>query len=104
LLVAAVPATVVARLQILPLRVDEQLSLNMVTLVVWWIGAFILSFGTRAFRRALFPFCFLFWMVPVPEFVLNPIVRLLQSGSVASARLLFAIAGVPVTQKGKKEH
>ncbi|MGA7768413.1 MAG: exosortase/archaeosortase family protein [Candidatus Sulfotelmatobacter sp.] len=100
LLVAAVAATVVARLHIFPLLRDEQLSVNMLAVVVWWIGAFVVSFGTRAFRRALFPLCFLFWMVPIPEFVLNPIVRLLQEGSVASARLLFAIAGVPVAQDG----
>jgi len=99
-LFAAVAATVVARLQILPLRNNERLSLNMLALVIWWIGAFILSFGIRAFRRALFPLCFLFWMVPIPDFVLNPIVKLLQESSAASARLLFAIAGVPVTNEG----
>jgi exosortase len=99
-LFAAVPATVVARLQIVPLHSDEQLSLNMLALVVWWMGAFIVSFGFRAFRRALFPLCFLFWMVPIPDFIVNPIVRLLQEGSVASARLFFAIAGVPVTYEG----
>jgi exosortase len=100
LLVAALGATVVARLQILPLRRDAQLTVDMLALVVWWIGAFIVSFGTRAFQRALFPLCFLFWIVPIPEFVLNPIVNLLQEGSVASARLLFAAVGVPVARDG----
>jgi exosortase len=100
LLVGAVAATIAAKFHILPLRPDEQLSVNMLALVVWWIGAFIVSFGTRAFQRALFPLCFLFWIVPIPEFVLNPIVRLLQEGSVASARLLFAAAGVPTAQDG----
>jgi len=99
-LFTAVAATVVARLQIFSLRNDERLSLDMLALVLWWIGAFIVSFGVRAFQRALFPLCFLFWMVPVPDFVLNPIVRLLQEGSVASARLFFAIAGVPLTYEG----
>jgi exosortase len=99
-LFAAVAATVFARLQILPLRNDEQLALNMLALVVWWIGAFIVSFGHRAFRRALFPLCFLFWLVPIPDFIVNPIVRLLQEGSVAFARVFFAIAGVPVACEG----
>lgn len=100
LLVTAAVATAIVRLQITLLRVDEQLSLNMLALVVWWIGSFIVSFGTRFFQRAMFPLFFLFWMVPVPEFVLNPIVRLLQEGSAASARLLLAAAGVPVIQVG----
>jgi exosortase len=102
LLAAAVVAIVVARLGIVSLLPDEQLSMNMVALVVWWMGAFILCFGTRAFRRALFPLCFLFWMVPIPQSLLNPIVRLLQDGSVASARLLFAAVGVPVAQDGTR--
>jgi exosortase len=100
LLIAAVVATVFARLQIFPLLRDEQLSLNMLALVLWWLGAFIVSFGTRAFRRALFPLGFLFWIVPMPESVLTPIIRLLQAGSVQSARSLFEAAGVPVAQAG----
>jgi exosortase len=102
LLAAAVVAIVFARLEVFSLHSDEQLSLNMLALVVWWMGAFILCFGARAFRRALFPLCFLFWMVPLPQFLLNPIVRLLQDGSAASARLLFAAVGVPVAQDGTR--
>jgi exosortase len=100
LLVAALVATVIARFHIAPLPRDQQLSVNMVALVVWWIGAFIVSFGTRAFQRALFPLCFLFWIVPIPEFLLNPSVRWLQEGSVISTRLLFALFGVPSTHDG----
>jgi exosortase len=102
LLAAAVVAIVLARLEVVPLHPDEQLSVSMLALVVWWMGAFILCFGTRAFRRALFPLCFLLWMVPLPQFLLNPIVRLLQDGSAASARLLFAAVGVPVAQDGTR--
>src|SRR3984893_18301440 len=100
LLVAAAVASLVARFEMLPLRLDEQLSLNMLALVLWWIGAFLISFGARAFQRALFPLCFLLWIVPIPEFVLNPIVGLLQQGSVAAARVLFAAVGVPTAQDG----
>ena len=100
LLVAALVATVIARRHLSSLPRDQQLSVNMTALVVWWIGAFIVSFGTRAFQRALFPLCFLFWIVPIPEFVLNPVVRWLQEGSVISTRPLFALFGVPTTQDG----
>jgi exosortase len=100
LLVIAVLMTAVARWKAVPLAPDEQLSLNMLAFVLWWIAAFALCFGARAFRRALFPLCFLFWMVPFPSFVLNPLVSLLQQGSAAAARLLFAAAGVPVVQDG----
>ncbi len=83
---------------------DERLAANMLALVIWWIAAFILCFGLRATRRALFPLCFLFGLVPFPDFVLNPVVKLLQQGSAAAAHLLFAAAGVPVQQRGLLLH
>ena len=82
------------------LAVDERLSLSMLALVIWWIGAFVCCFGIRASRRCRFPLCFLLWLVPLPELALNHIVNFLQQGSAYAARLLFAIAGVPVAQDG----
>ncbi len=83
---------------------DVRLSLNILSLVAWWMGAFIFSFGTGAFLRALFPLCFLLWMVPLPQFVLDPLVSLLQHGSTTSAHWLFAAAGIPVEQTGTLVH
>jgi exosortase len=83
---------------------DVQLATTMLALVLWWIAAFVLCFGPRAFRRALFPLCFLLWIVPLPEFVVNPIVGFLQQGSAASAHLLFAGTGIPVAQRGMLLH
>jgi len=98
LLVAGAAVTVLVRSGITRISADEQLSLNMLALVVWWVGAIILCFGARAFRRALFPLCFLLWIVPIPLFLLNSIVKLLQAGSVASAHLLFSAVGLPVAE------
>jgi exosortase len=100
LLTLAAVVTFLTRFWFVARHPDKQLSVNMLALVVWWIGAFIVCFGTRAFKRALFPLCFLFWIVPLPEFILNPIVGLLQQGSAASAHLLLWTAGVPVDQTG----
>jgi exosortase len=83
---------------------DLQLSLNILALVTWWIGAFLACFGSGAFQRALFPLCFLLWMVPLPQFVLNPLVSLLQQGSAASAHMFFGVAGIPVEQRGTLVH
>jgi exosortase len=83
---------------------DVRLSLNVLAFVAWWMGAFILCFGSSAFRRALFPLCFLLWMVPFPQFVLDPLVSLLQQGSVVSAHLFFAVFGIPVEQTGTLVH
>ena len=79
---------------------DIALSLSMLALVTWWIGTVILCFGTQAFRSALFPLLFLLWMVPLPAFMLERIVALLQHGSAHMTRILFAVAGVPVSLNG----
>jgi exosortase len=100
LLASATLATVFVNLRFISLQPGEQLAANMLALVVWWIGSFILCFGTSAFKGAVFPLCFLLWIVPIPEIVLGPIVRLLQQGSAASARSFFASAGVPIAQDG----
>jgi len=99
LLIAAALAGVYARWST-GLPHDVQLSLSMLALVTWWIAAFVFCFGLRAFRRLLFPLCFLYWLVPFPDFILSRIVNWLQQGSAAVAQLLFTVAGVPVAQDG----
>jgi exosortase len=82
------------------LAADVQLAARMLALVVWWIGAFLLCFGLRASRLVLFPLCFLFGLVPLPQIALNSVVALLQYGSAWAAHALFAACGVPVVQNG----
>ncbi len=104
LVAVAVLGTIGVRGQVFPLSSDEQLAANMVAFVVWWLAAFIICFGARTFRGALFPLCFLFWIVPLPQVVLDQIVSLLQRGSAAAAHVLFLAAGFPVAQRGTLVH
>jgi exosortase len=104
LLVAAGAINAMVRWSLTSLSMDTGLSLNMLAFVLWWIAAFIFCFGIRAFRRSLFPLCFLFWLVPLPEFVLDVVIRLLQQGSAKAAYLLFVAARVPVEQRGLLLH
>jgi len=104
LLTIAVFVTAAVRLNAFPLSPDVQLGVNMLAFVVCWIAAFLFCFGSRAVRRSLFALCFLLWMVPLPQFVMNPIVTLLQRGSAASAHLLFTAVGIPVAQRGMLVH
>jgi exosortase len=76
------------------------LSLNMAALVTWWIAAFVFCFGSRIARRLVFPLCFLYWLVPIPETILSGVVAGLQRSSAWTARELFTAAGVSITQKG----
>jgi exosortase len=79
---------------------DTQLAVGMLAVVIWWIGSFVLCFGSRHARLFLFPLCFLFWLVPIPTPMLNKIVAIWQQGSAISATLLFSALGIPVTQDG----
>lgn len=77
-----------------------RLSLGMFALVLWWLASFLLCFGTRTFWSFLFPLCFLFLIVPIPEVALNRIVEFLQDQSAVAARLMFRMVGVPATRDG----
>ncbi len=100
LLVLAILAGGFGRWAMPNLSPDIHLSINMLALIIWWLGAFVFCFGTRISLRLLFPLCFLFCLVPLPEFALNRIVTLLQQQSANATRLLFAAAGIPVIQNG----
>src|SRR5579862_9674739 len=100
LLAVAVLIAVIGRLQSNSLGSDVLLSIKMFALVLSWIGAFVLCFGARVSLSLIFPFCFLFALVPLPQFALHRIVFLLQQGSALAASLLFTAVGVPVSQNG----
>jgi exosortase len=100
LLAIAVLIAVIGRLQSASLSSDVLLSVDMFALVLSWIGAFVLCFGARMSLSLVFPFCFLFALVPLPQFALHRIVFLLQQGSALAATMLFTAVGVPVSQNG----
>jgi len=77
-----------------------RLSLGMFALVIWWIGSVVFCFGLRTLRSFALPLCFLFLLVPVPDVVLNALVRWLQYGSAWTAASLFRAAGEPVQRSG----
>lgn len=79
---------------------DVQRSLDMLGIVIWWIGSFVFCFGSRNTQRFLFPLCFLFWLIPIPTVALNKVVAIWQQGSAISASLLFWAVGIPVAQDG----
>lgn len=78
---------------------DVKLSIQMIALVLSWVGIFVLCFGAAVARSVLFPLLFLFGLVPVPQIGLNVIIAWLQLGSAWAAHALFAIFGVPVFQE-----
>ena len=76
------------------------LSLETLSLVLVWVGGFILSYGFAAFRAAMFPLLFLLLMVPLPDVLLDRIIHALQEGSTEGAYLIFQAVGTPVSRNG----
>ena len=82
------------------LQGNEPLSLAAFSMVIIWTGAFLICYGSRALRAAAFPFLFLLLMIPIPDPVLDQIIRLLQRGSTEVAWLVFKAVQVPVFREG----
>ena len=77
-----------------------QLSGYILSLVLLWVAGFVLLFGKDAFKAGYFPLFFLFLMVPLPKFLLEHVIHLLQTGSAWIAGALFDLLGVPVLREG----
>ncbi len=80
--------------------VDNTLSIELLGLVIFWIGDFILCYGTSAFRTGLFPLLLLFLTVPIPDFLLDEMIRTVQYGSAAICSFVFSLFRVPVLRDG----
>jgi exosortase len=77
-----------------------KLLFAVIALLTVWMGAFLLSYGTEAFRQAEFALLFLLLMVPVPSWILDKAVVALQHGSAAVTFVLFKLLRIPVLAQG----
>jgi exosortase len=82
------------------LNQNDYLSVITFSSVVVWIGGIVLFYGLPAFRKAVFPAALLFFMVPMPTFLMERVVSILQEGSAEAAFILFNLSGVPVLREG----
>ncbi len=81
-------------------QVTDGLFLSTLSgLFVFW-GMFLGFFGGRAFKAALFPMMFLLFMLPLPSFALDALVRFLQSASAGTAAVIFGIFDIPFLRQG----
>jgi len=79
---------------------NDYLSIMVFGAVTWFVGSFILCFGIPAFRKGAFPLLFLVFMIPIPSVVLDPLIRLLQTGSLYVAHGVFKLTGIPFFREG----
>lgn len=79
---------------------SDELPPMVAAFLLIWLGGFVCLYGLPAFRRALFPLGFLFFMVPIPAGVLDHIVVFLQKGSTEAADGIFTLTTLPVKRDG----
>jgi exosortase len=83
-----------------PLGAGNSLSIKILALVVFWIGGFVLCYGTQAFRARAFSLLFLLLTVPIPDSLLDRPITAVQYGSTEVYSLVLNIAGVPALRNG----
>jgi exosortase len=83
----------------LSLSPNDTLSLHIAFFASWLVLAFVFCFGTEASWAAAFPLLFLFLMVPIPDFVLERFIWLLQKCSTDVTYLMMKASHVPVMRR-----
>lgn len=78
----------------------NQLSVYILALILIWTAGFAFLFGRQALGNARFPFAFLLLAIPLPDFILDRLIYVLQRGSTEVAAVLFDWSGVPVLRDG----
>jgi exosortase len=78
----------------------NQLSMYVFGLILLWVAGFAFFFGRPALQSAKFPLAFLLLTIPIPDFLLDQAIYLLQKGSAEIAAVLFDWSGVPVLRDG----
>ena len=78
----------------------NQLSVYVLGLILLWVAGFAFFFGRPALESAKFPLAFLLLTIPIPDFLLDRAIYLLQKGSAEIAAVLFDWSGVPVLRDG----
>jgi exosortase len=78
----------------------NQLSVYILALILVWTAGFAFLFGRQTLGNARFPFAFLLLAIPIPGFILDRLIYVLQRGSTEVAAVLFDWSGVPVLRDG----
>jgi exosortase len=79
---------------------NDYLSVSTFGFILWVIGGFILSCGYHSFLKLRFPLLFLFFMVPIPSFILYHVISVLQVWSAHAVQLIFELIGFSYLRDG----
>jgi len=82
------------------LAVSDRLAVLTSSLVVLWLGGFLMFYGSTVFKSALFPLLFLAFVIPIPGELLDRMIDFLRRGSTDMAFLMLKLTGTPIHRDG----
>ena len=75
-------------------------SVAVASALMFWWGGFLLAFGSRAFGIARFPLLFMLFAIPVPLFLMDSFIYILQVASTEVTEWLFQLTGTDYIRNG----
>ncbi len=84
----------------LSLSESDATVLAIVGFLTTVMGTFIACYGKAAWNQAKFPLAFLLFAIPMPQAILDPVVRWLQNGSATVVNALFVLLHVSFLRDG----
>jgi exosortase len=82
------------------LNASTKLAGYILALLLALTGGFAAIWGRVQLKKMWFPFVFLLFAVPLPDFLLSRIIYALQAGSAAITESIFDLTGVPALRQG----
>jgi exosortase len=79
---------------------NDYVSFMTISGLLFWMGSFVLIYGTRAFRTGAFPLLFLLFLVPIPVFIMEKFIVLLQTGSAEATYFFLKLSGMLFLREG----
>lgn len=79
---------------------NDRLTLCLTGFVLSVIGGFVGFFGIGAAKGACFPLLFLFFLIPIPQFLLDRVITFLQVGSAHAVQRAFDVVDLPYIRDG----
>jgi exosortase len=98
--VFSIASGVAAKMHLYSFSEGASLALAIFALVTFWMACIVGCYGWAVFRSLLFPFLFLFLLIPPPASLLDKAVSFLQTASTDATFALFNLTGLPVIRNG----
>jgi exosortase len=79
---------------------NDYLFLMILAAVTCFIGSFLIVYGKRVSRKALFPLSLLIFILPIPSLIMDPLIKFLITATAQTTEWIFSVLDVPYLREG----